>query len=67
MWVVVYMAEGKAKADKIVELLTTEGFLVKIKPVYKNLAPEDNFFEVIVPKSEAHEAHRAITECRHLL
>ncbi|MGI6188891.1 MAG: hypothetical protein GX041_01155 [Clostridiales bacterium] len=67
MWVVIYMAEGKKKADKVLELLTNEGFLVKTKPVYKNTAPEDNYYEIIVPKSEAHEAHKAIVECRHLM
>ena len=67
MWVVVYMAEGKIRAEQILDLLTGEGFLAKAKPVYKNTGPEENLYEIIVPKSEVSDAHKAIEECRHLL
>lgn len=67
MWVVVYMAQGKDTADKIRDILTQEGFLIKIKPVYKNVVSENNYFEIMVPKSEAHEVHKLLVEYGYLL
>jgi hypothetical protein len=42
-------------ADHIIELLTKEGFLVKIKPIYKNVTEQENCYEVLVTQSEAQE------------
>jgi len=66
MWVVVYMVQGKEMSERIRDLLTKEGFLFKIKPIYKNVAPEDNYYKVMVPKSEANEAHKVLMENRYL-
>jgi flavodoxin len=57
MWRVVYMAQTKPIADHIVDLLAKEGFLVKLKPIYKNISEDDNYYEVLVPQSEAQEVH----------
>lgn len=55
MWIVVHMVQGKKLADSIEDKLTKEGFIVKIIPVYKNVSPEENYYELMVPESEAEE------------
>ncbi|MFO7294966.1 MAG: hypothetical protein FWJ59_07225 [Caldicoprobacter sp.] len=66
MWVVVYMAQGKEMSDKIGALLTKEGFLFKIKPIYKNVDPENNYYKIMVPKAEASEAQKVLIENKYL-
>ena len=56
------MAQTRLIADHINELLTKEGFLVKMKPIYKNIADQDNYYEVLVPQSEAEEVHGILME-----
>ncbi|HHY82276.1 MAG TPA: hypothetical protein GX505_06310 [Clostridiales bacterium] len=62
MWKVVYMAQSKTIADHIYQLLTKEGFLIKIKPVYKNIPEEENFYEILVPQTEVQEVHAILME-----
>lgn len=62
MWVVVYMAHNKELADSISDLLSKEGIMYKLKPVYKNVAPEDNCYEVLVPQIEAREVQDILME-----
>ncbi len=62
MWVVVYMAHNKETADAIVDLLSKEGIMHKLKPVYKNVAPENNCYEILVPQIEAREAQDILIE-----
>ncbi|HZJ57398.1 MAG TPA: hypothetical protein VFD89_04070 [Clostridia bacterium] len=62
MWVVIYMAHRKRDADAIEGILGDENIPYKIKPVYKNIAPEDNCFEILVPQSEAGEVHNILME-----
>ncbi|MGI6112516.1 MAG: hypothetical protein ACOYEJ_00160 [Mahellales bacterium] len=62
MWMVVYIAQNKSKADKVKDLLFKEGFLVKLKPIYKNVSSEDNYYEILVPQSEAREVHDILME-----
>jgi hypothetical protein len=62
MWTVVYMAQGRETADNLVDLLTKEGILVKLRPVNKNSESNDNYFEVLVPEAEVEEAHSVIIE-----
>lgn len=62
MWTVVYMAQSKEIATKLQEALTSEGILVKLRPVSKNHENNDNYFEVLVPESEVEEAHSVIIE-----
>jgi len=56
------MAQNKARADHIKSILMKEGFLVKVKAVYKNVAAEENFYEIYVPQSEAQEVHTILME-----
>lgn len=62
MWTVVYMAQSKEIAEKLQELLTKEGILVKLRPINKNYDNNDNYFEVLVPEAEVEEAHSVIIE-----
>jgi hypothetical protein len=62
MWRVVYIAQTKPIADHIKDLLSTEGFLVKLKPIYKNIREEENYYEILVPQTEAQEVHNILME-----
>ncbi|MDD3465248.1 MAG: hypothetical protein PHH07_07205 [Candidatus Cloacimonetes bacterium] len=62
MWKVVYMAQTKNTANHIRDLLTKEGFLIKIKPVYKNVSDEENYYEILVPQTEVQEVHTILME-----
>ena len=64
MWTAVYVAPRKETAEQIKNMLTQEGFLVKMQPLTKNVKNE-NFYEVMVPEAEAVDAqvtlaHRGI-------
>ncbi|HZJ82624.1 MAG TPA: hypothetical protein VFD57_02330 [Clostridia bacterium] len=62
MWVVVYMAHSKKVAHIIENILNSEGILLKLKPVYKNVASEENCYEILVPQSEGIEARAILME-----
>jgi len=62
MWTVVYLAKNKRVADKISELMSREGVLVKLQPVSKNTGDEDSYFEILVLESEVEEAHNILYE-----
>ena len=63
MWAVVYIAQNKAKAEKIRDMLTAEGLLVNLRGI--DGADPDNIsrsVEILVPESEAEEAHEIIND-----
>lgn len=62
MWTVVYMAQSKDIATNLQNLLTSEGILVKLRPISKNHENNDNYYEVLVPEAEIEEAHSVIIE-----
>lgn len=62
MWTVVYIAQSKEIAEKLQEILTKEGLLVKTRPISKNPEGADNYYEILVPESEIEEAHGIIIE-----
>lgn len=62
MWVVVTLAKSKDSAKSIEALLSTEGILVKIKPLYKNVSEDENYYEIHVLESEAREAREILME-----
>lgn len=62
MWVVIYMAQNKKVAEAIEDILRDENILFKTKSIYKNVTPEDNSYEILVPQSEAGEAHAILME-----
>ena len=58
MWVVVYIAQDREACVRIIEVLENEGILVKSRPVSSDGAE----FEILVPESEADEAHRVLLD-----
>lgn len=56
MWTVVYIAPSLKEAEKIKKLLTTEGFLVKLRTIGLSQANEACSVEILVPESEVDEA-----------
>lgn len=62
MWMVTYMAQNRMMGEQIQTMLVKEGFLVKLKPVYKNVPSEENYYEVLVLKSEVKEVHSILME-----
>ncbi|HBV96690.1 MAG: hypothetical protein JL50_16080 [Peptococcaceae bacterium BICA1-7] len=60
MWTVVYIAPHMKEAGRIKNLLSGEGFLVKLKSVglsHNECGP----VEILVPESEAEEAMETMT------
>lgn len=60
MWTVVYIAPHKKEAERIKDMLSSEGFLVKLKSVGLSQASECGPVEVLVPESEVEEAMEII-------
>ncbi|MCL6477119.1 MAG: glutamate decarboxylase [Peptococcaceae bacterium] len=56
MWTVVFIAPHMREAMKIKEILSGEGFLVKLKTVGLSQTSECGPVEVLVPESEVEEA-----------
>lgn len=55
MWTVIYVCNTRQYADSIKEMLTREGFLVRIKPISEGNA--EGTCEILVPSAEAEECH----------
>ena len=62
LWMVVYMAHGKQRADSVESLLQAEGFLVKRRQLDRAVSEGDGAFELLVLKSEAQEAREFLLE-----
>lgn len=60
MWTAVYMVEGYEAAEKLKNLLNSEGFLVKTELFTKD--GDNNIYKIIAPEFEADEIHRVILE-----
>lgn len=60
MWTVVYIAPHKREAERIKDLLSREGFLVKLKSVGLSQSGDCGPVEVLVPESEVEEAMEII-------
>lgn len=61
MWTVVYIAPNKSVADKMKQLLSSEGLMVNLKTVDLHEAGRGSF-EIQVPEGEAEEAQEILTE-----
>lgn len=64
MWTVVYIAAGRAQADKIRSILFDEGVLADLRPVGMSLSG-DGLYEILVLESEAEDANLVL--CRHAI
>ncbi|HHY90664.1 MAG TPA: hypothetical protein GX503_03280 [Clostridiales bacterium] len=58
MWTVIYVACNEAERKKVEKRLTEEGFLVKVKQIGR----KDGAYEVLVPRTEASEAHQVLIQ-----
>lgn len=62
VWIVIHMAHSEKAAEEVCTLLTNEGFMVRQKAVYRNVSSEENYYEILVIKSEAQEARNILME-----
>ena len=62
MWVVVQIAKSAESAAEAQKILKDEGFLTKLREVYKGVPPEQNMYEIRVLASEAQEAREILLE-----
>ncbi len=62
MWMVVHMARSLSLAQTLREKLEREGFLVRLSPVYRAVSDDENYFELMVPESEAVEARQVLLD-----
>jgi len=61
MWTVIYIAPTSKIAERIKERLTSEGFLVKIRPI--NLSKQQ--YEILVPAGEVQEIQEVLNSILH--
>ncbi|MDA8227522.1 MAG: DUF2007 domain-containing protein [Desulfitobacterium hafniense] len=61
MWTVIYIAPNKVIAEKYKKLLNDEGMLVQLRSIGSGHLGEHASVEILVPESEAEEAHEIIT------
>ena len=60
MWTVVYIAPNRSTGEMIKELLENEGLLVMLRPIGVPHMGNSANVEILVPESEAEEAHEFI-------
>jgi len=60
VWTVVYIAPSKKEADRLEKILTTEGFLVKLRMLGLPQANSVCSVEILVCESEVDEAMEII-------
>lgn len=61
MWTVIYIAPNKAIAERYKTKLNDEGMLVQLRSIGSPQLGEHASVEILVPESEAEEAHEIIT------
>lgn len=62
MWTVVYIASSRQLAEDLKANLTSEGLLVMLRAAGSSQAGDTGAHEILVPESEAEEAHEIISE-----
>ena len=66
-WKVIHMARSEKLAQSIMTALEADGFLVRLKQVYRTVSSEENYYEIMVPSAEATEAQQLLIEQNLLL
>ena len=61
MWTVIYIAPNKDIAEKYKGILIEEGMLVQLRTIGSTHFTENTSIEILVPESEAEEAHEIVT------
>ncbi len=64
MWTVVYIAPNKTTAENYKNVLQLEGLLVQLRPIGTSNQGDAGSVEILVPESEAEEAHEIIFNAR---
>ncbi len=59
MWTVVYIAHNRTVGRRVCQVLEREGLLVKLRPLKD--AAEGGAVELLVPETEAEEAHEVLS------
>ncbi len=61
MWTVIYIAPTQNIAERYQHALAEEGILVQLRAVGSYQLPNNISTEILVPESEAEEAHEILT------
>ncbi len=61
MWKVIYIAQGAKLAERIKDRMQNEGLLVTLRPLKAADEEGSGPVEVMVPQSEAEEAHEMLS------
>lgn len=61
-WIVIHMERSQQEAQRLSQKLMDEGVLVRLKPVYKNKSEQDNYYELLVLRSELEAAREIFIE-----
>jgi len=64
MWTVVYIAPNRSAAEMYKNILLDEGLLVQLRPIGAPNQGDNASVEILVPESEAEEAHEIIIDAR---
>jgi hypothetical protein len=62
MWTVIYIATNRVHAEKIKDILCSEGILANTKATGAAAANGDGAYEILVLESEANEANEIICQ-----
>jgi len=65
MWTVIYIAINRIQAEKMKDLLCTEGILANTRPTGGAIINGDGAYEILVLESEASDANEII--CQHVV
>jgi len=65
MWTVIYIATNRIQADKMKDLLCTEGILANTRATGVAGINGDGAYEILVLESEARDANEII--CQHVV
>jgi acetylornithine/succinyldiaminopimelate/putrescine aminotransferase len=61
MWTVIYIAQSEKQARQIVDRLTAEGFLAKLRQT----SVSRQQFEIVVPEAELDEVQEVLNDILH--
>lgn len=65
MWTVIYIATNRIQAEKMKEILCTEGILANTRATGVASIHGDGAYEILVLESEANDANEVI--CQHVV
>lgn len=60
MWTVIYIAPNRERAESVMNMLMDEGVLATLRPAGISQNGNGGSVEILVPESEAEEAHEIL-------